>query len=78
MSDRVIFINMKNKKITIRITESQFERLTERVISEQISKSNYLRNLIENQEENYRKKDDGLQILKKGKNKLLNIINRKK
>jgi hypothetical protein len=64
---------MKNKKITIRITDSQFERLTEKVINEQISRSKYLRNLIENQEI-CRKKDDDFQILEKGKNKLPNII----
>jgi predicted DNA binding CopG/RHH family protein len=37
----------KNKRITIRITEAQFERLAEKLIEENETKSLYLRNIIE-------------------------------
>lgn len=46
---------MKNKKLTIRITESQFKRLSDRIIDEQTTKSSFLRNLIENSEQVCRK-----------------------
>jgi predicted DNA binding CopG/RHH family protein len=36
----------KNKRITIRISESQFERLAQKLIEENTAKSSYLRELI--------------------------------
>jgi len=37
----------KDKKITIRITETQLRRLTDKIIEEETTKSNLLREMIE-------------------------------
>ena len=48
MSDIDVFINMnKNKKITIRLTESQMIALTSKIIEEETTKSNLLREMIQ-------------------------------
>lgn len=65
---------MKNRKITLRITETQFKALCERIIEEGTTKSNFIRNLIEEQEQICRKKNTSQSTFKSTKNKLLNII----
>lgn len=49
---------MKNKKLSIRITESQFSNLCDRIIQENTSKSNFIRDLLENSKNNCRKKSN--------------------
>jgi hypothetical protein len=65
---------MKCRKLTIRITENQFKILCDNILEEGITKSNYIRNLIEMSEQFYRK--DLIDVIeeKKSKNKLLNIL----
>lgn len=65
---------MKNKKITLRITESQFKTLCERIIEEETTKSNFIRNLIEEQGQICRKKNTSIRTFTNTKNKLLDII----
>ena len=72
-----IFICMKNKKITIRITESQFRRLSDRIIEEQTTKSNYMRSLIEKSDIFCRNESDESKSHKKSGFNLLDIIKRK-
>jgi hypothetical protein len=56
LSDKDIFIIMnKNKKITIRITESQMRRLSDTLINEQINQSQFLREMIDKYVRNCRK-----------------------
>ncbi len=50
-----VFIIMKTKSLSIRITEYQFKILCDRVIEEQLTISNLVRNLIENDARFYRK-----------------------
>lgn len=69
---------MKNKKVTIRLTTAQFERLTEQVIEEQVSKSKYLRNLIDEKNKICRNSSETSNPFEKTKNKLIDIIKRKK
>ncbi len=45
----------KNKKITIRITESQMRRLSDTLINEQINQSQFLREMIDKYVRNCRK-----------------------
>lgn len=73
-----IFICMKNKKVTIRITESQFRRLSDRIIEEQTTKSNYMRNLLEKSDFSCRNISDESKSHKKSGINLLDIIKRKK
>ena len=48
LSDIKIFIVMnKNKRVTIRITESQMRRLSDTIINEQINQSQFLREMID-------------------------------
>jgi hypothetical protein len=48
LSDINIFISMnKNRKVTIRITESQMRRLSDTLIDEQINQSQFLREMID-------------------------------
>jgi len=48
LSDINIFISMnKNRKVTIRITESQMRRLSDTIIDEQINQSQFLREMID-------------------------------
>lgn len=65
---------MKNKKITLRITESQFKTLCERIIEEETTKSNFIRNLIEEQGQICRKNNTSIRTFTNTKNKLLDII----
>lgn len=39
--------NLKKKHLNIRITETQFRNLTEKILTEQLSLSSYLRDLID-------------------------------
>lgn len=39
----------KNRRVTIRITEAQFERFVEKLIQEKSSKSSFLRSLLMNE-----------------------------
>jgi len=45
----------KNRKVTIRITESQFKSLCDQVFENELTMSNIIRNLIENSDNFYRK-----------------------
>lgn len=65
---------MKNRKITLRITETQFKTLCDRIIEEGTTKSNFIRSLIEEQEQICRKKNTSQSTFKSTKIKLLNII----
>jgi hypothetical protein len=48
LSDIKIFIVMnKNKRVTIRITESQMRRLSDTIINEQMNQSQFLREMID-------------------------------
>ncbi len=48
LSDIDIFITMnKNRKVTIRITESQMRRLSDTLINEQMNQSQFLREVID-------------------------------
>jgi len=78
LSDIQVFILMKNKKLTIRITESQFKRLSDRIIDEQTTKSSFLRNLIENSEQVCRKESTCSKSSNKSGINLLDILKRKK
>jgi hypothetical protein len=69
-----IFIVMKNRKLTLRITESQFRTLCDRILLENTTKSNYIRNLLDESEQNCRKENEVVNNFKNTKNKLLNII----
>lgn len=69
---------MKNRKITLRITENQFKTLCERIIEEGTTKSNFIRNLIQEQEQICRKKNTSQSNFKNTKNKLLDILKGKK
>ena len=51
----MIFIIMKTKSLSIRITESQFKTLCDQVIENEITMSNIVRNLIEISGHIYRK-----------------------
>ncbi len=45
----------KNKKITIRITESQMRRLSDTLINEQVNQSQFLREMIDRYVRNCRR-----------------------
>lgn len=48
MSDINIFISMnKNRKLSIRITESQMRRLSDTLVDEQMNQSQFLREMID-------------------------------
>lgn len=78
MSDIEVFIIMKSKKLTIRITESQFKRLSDKIIEEQTDKSKFVRNLIDKIDLVCR--EDVVDEIPKIKSRiqLLDIIKRKK
>jgi hypothetical protein len=69
---------MKNKKLTIRITESQFKRLSDRIIEDNTTKSRFLRNLIEESDNFCRKSEMGSKPNGKSRFNLLDIVKRKK
>ena len=53
-----VFIYMnKNKKITIRLTESQMRRLSDTLINEQVNQSQFLREMIDKYVRYCRKKN---------------------
>jgi hypothetical protein len=69
-----IFIDMKNRKLTLRITESQFRNLRDRIIDESMTKSEFIRKLLDENEKSCRIEDDVNKNLQNTKNKLLSII----
>jgi hypothetical protein len=77
LSDSKIFIGMKNKKITIRITESQLNRILQSAVLSQTTKSKYIRNLIEKDENYCRNSVNGNRIELKPKNSVFNLFKRK-
>lgn len=76
MSDKDIFIGMKNKKITLRITESQYKSLIDRIVEQSTTTSNFIRKLIDEKEQFYRTENDRTRTLKTTTNKLLSILKR--
>lgn len=69
---------MKSKKISLRISESQFRRLMDNIVQEETTKSEYLRKLIENSDHICRKVDVNTNSKNKSRITLLDIIKRKK
>lgn len=69
---------MKSKKLTIRITESQFKRLSDKIIEEQTNKSKYVRNLLDQIDLVCREDVIDEIPIKKSRFQFLDIINRKK
>lgn len=65
---------MKNRKITLRITESQFKTLCDRIIVESTTRSDFIRKLLDEKEHICRKQYDEIKSFKKTKNKHLSII----
>jgi hypothetical protein len=45
--------NIKNRKVVIRITESQFKRLSKAIIDEETSKSDFMRKLLDEKLEKF-------------------------
>lgn len=56
LSDIHIFIRMKNKKITIRISENQLRMICDQVILEEKTKSELIREMIDKQVQICRKR----------------------
>jgi hypothetical protein len=69
-----IFIVMKNRKLTLRITESQFKSLCDRIIDESTTKSDFIRKLLDENEQFYRKETDRTKTFQNTTNKLLSIL----
>jgi hypothetical protein len=69
-----IFIDMKNRKLTLRITESQFRTLCGRIVEDNTTKSDFIRKLLDENEQSCRKENDRTKILKNTTNKLLSIL----
>jgi hypothetical protein len=67
---------MKNKKITLRITESQYKSLIDRIVEQSTTTSGFIRKLLDEEEQNCRKENDITKSLKTTTNKLLNILKR--
>lgn len=65
---------IKTKKITIRITENQLKFICERIIEEETTKSDYIRDLIENKSKTCRKSN---RYTKSGDNTEFRFINTK-
>jgi hypothetical protein len=76
LSDKDIFIDMKNRKITLRITESQYISLIDRIVEQSTTTSDFIRKLIDEKEQIYRKENDKTKTLKTTTNKLLSILKR--
>ena len=74
LSDKDIFIDMKNRKLTLRITESQFRTLCGRILESNTTKSDFIRKLLDENEQCCRKEEDGIKNAQNTKNKLFNII----
>lgn len=67
---------MKNRKITLRITESQYISLIDRIVEQSTTTSDFIRKLIDEKEQIYRKENDKTKTLKTTTNKLLSILKR--
>lgn len=67
---------MRNKKISIRITQEQYDNLCQNIISENLSKSGFIRNLIDEYSTNCRKKLSKFSKKKNNKFNLLGIVKR--
>ena len=74
MSDNDIFIDMKNRKITLRITESQFRTLCGRIVEDNTTKSDFIRKLLDENEQSCRKEVGDIKNEQNTKNKLFSII----
>lgn len=74
MSDKDIFIDMKNRKITLRITETQYKSLIDRIVEQSTTTSDFIRKLLDEKEQNCRKVIDRTKTLKNTTNKLFSII----
>lgn len=74
MSDKDIFIDMKNKKITLRITETQYKSLIDRIVEQSTTTSGFIRKLLDEEEQNCRKENDRTKTIKTTTNKLLSIL----
>lgn len=65
---------MKNRKITLRITETQYKSLIDRIVEQSTTTSDFIRKLLDEKEQNYRKEIDKTKTLKNTTNKLLSIL----
>ena len=74
MSYNDIFIDMKNRKLTLRITESQFITLCGRIVEDKTTKSDFIRKLLDENEQFYRKEEEIIKNTQNTKNKLFSII----
>ena len=74
MSDNDIFIDMKNRKITLRITETQYKSLIDRIVEQSTTTSDFIRKLLDENEQSCRKEQDGIKNTQNTKNKLFSII----
>jgi len=69
-----IFIDMKTRKLTLRITESQFITLCGRIVEDKTTKSDFIRKLLDENEQFYRKEEESIKNTQNTKNKLFSII----
>jgi len=74
LSYKYIFIDMKNRKITLRITETQYKSLIDRIVEQSTTTSDFIRKLLDEKEQNCRKEIDRTKTLKNTTNKLLSIL----
>jgi hypothetical protein len=65
---------MKNRKLTLRITESQFITLCGRIVEDKTTKSDFIRKLLDENEQFYRKEEESIKNTQNTKNKLFSII----
>lgn len=65
---------MKNRKITLRITETQYKSLIDRIVEQSTTTSDFIRKLLDEKEQNCRKVIDRTKTLKNTTNKLFSII----
>ncbi|MEI6881801.1 MAG: hypothetical protein WCK82_10810 [Bacteroidota bacterium] len=65
---------MKNKKITLRITETQYKSLIDRIVEQSTTTSGFIRKLLDEEEQNCRKENDRTKTIKTTTNKLLSIL----
>ena len=72
-----VFISMKTKSLSIRITESQFKTLSDQVIENELTMSNIIRNLIEDSN-NICRKDSNNNKIHKNEKIVDNISNTRK
>jgi hypothetical protein len=65
---------MKTRKLTLRITESQFITLCGRIVEDKTTKSDFIRKLLDENEQFYRKEEESIKNTQNTKNKLFSII----